>query len=37
MTNFDDYTNENETIPNRNYPYIPGHPYMILIIEGFFY
>ena len=34
MINFDDYTNENivEHIPK--WPYIPDHPYRILIIGG---
>ena len=30
MINFDDYTNE----INKNWPYIPDHPYRILIIKG---
>ena len=34
MINFDDYTNENKTIHNKNWPYIPDHPYRILIIGG---
>ena len=34
MNNFDDYTNENKTIHNKNWPYIPDHPYRILIIWG---
>ena len=34
MINFDDYTNENETEHNLNWPYIPDHPYRILIIGG---
>ena len=34
MINFDDYVNENKTIHNKNWPYIPDHPYKILIIEG---
>ena len=34
MINFNDYTNENRTEHNRNWPYIPGHPYRILIIGG---
>ena len=34
MVNFDDYTNENETEHNLNCPYIPGHPYRILVIGG---
>ena len=33
--NFDDYTNENKTEHNPNWPYIPNHPYRILIIGGF--
>ena len=37
MINFDDYANENngiafKTIHNKNWPYIPDHPYRILII-----
>ena len=32
MINFDDYFNENKTIGNKNWPYIPDHPYTILII-----
>ena len=34
MINFDDYKNENKTQHNSNWPYIPGHPYRILIIGG---
>ena len=34
MINFDDYTNENKTKHNNNWPYIPDHPYRILIIGG---
>ena len=34
MINFDDYTNENKTIHNKNWPYIPDHPFRILIIGG---
>ena len=34
MINFDDYVNENKTIHNKNWPYIPDHPYRILIIGG---
>ena len=34
MINFDDYTNENKTEHNKNWPYIPDHPYRILIIGG---
>ena len=32
MINFDDYTNENKTKHNPNWPYIPDHPYRISII-----
>ena len=32
MINFDDYTNENKTKHNPKWPYIPDHPYRILII-----
>ena len=34
MINFDDYTNENRTEHNENWPYIPNKPYRILIIGG---
>ena len=34
MINFDDYTNENKTKHNLKWPYIPDHPYRILIIGG---
>ena len=34
MINFDDYTNENKLKHNPNWPYIPDHPYRILIIGG---
>ena len=34
MINFDGYTNEDRTNHNRNWPYIPDHPYRILIIGG---
>ena len=34
MINFDNYTNENETEHNSMWPYIPDHPYTILIIGG---
>ena len=33
MINFDDYTNENK-VHNSEWPYIPDHPYRILIIGG---
>ena len=32
MINFDDYTNENKI--EHNWPYIPDHPYRILIVGG---
>ena len=34
MTNFDHYTNEIKTQHNLKWPYIPDHPYRILIIGG---
>ena len=34
MINFDDYTDENKTKYNSNWPYVPHHPYRILIIGG---
>ena len=34
MITFDDYTNENKTKHNPNWPYISDHPYKILIIGG---
>ena len=34
MINFDDFTNENKTEHNSKWPYIPDHPYRILIIAG---
>ena len=34
MINFDNYVNENKTKNNKNWPYIPDHPYRILIIGG---
>ena len=34
MNNFDDYTNENTIEHNSKWPYIPDHPYIILIIGG---
>ena len=33
IINFDDYTNENKTGHNENWPFIPDHPYRILILE----
>ena len=32
MINFDNYVSENKTKHNKNWPYIPDHPYLILII-----
>ena len=34
MINFDEYTKENKKVHNLNWPYIPDHPYRILIIGG---
>ena len=34
MINFDVYTNENKRKHNLNCPYIPDHPYRILIVGG---
>ena len=34
MVSFDNYTNENKTEHNSEWPYIPYHPYRILIIGG---
>ena len=34
MINFDEYTNENKIEHNSNWPYIPDHPYRILIVGG---
>ena len=34
MINFGVYVNENKTIHNKNWPYIPDHTYRILIIGG---
>ena len=34
MINFDDYANENKSEHNSKWPYIPDHPYRILIIGG---
>ena len=34
MINFDNYANENKTKHIKNWPYIPDHPYRILIIGG---
>ena len=32
MINFDDIVSKNKTVHNKNWPYIPDHPYRILII-----
>ena len=34
MINFDDYVNENKAQHNLKWPYIPDHPYRMLIIGG---
>ena len=34
MINFDNYTNQNKTEHNHKWPYVPDHPYRILIIGG---
>ena len=34
MINFDEYINENKTEHDLKWPYIPDHPYRILIIGG---
>ena len=34
MINFDNYTKENKTEHNSNWPYIPDHPYKVLIVSG---
>ena len=34
MKNFDNYANENKTEHKSKWPYIPDHPYRILIIVG---
>ena len=34
MINSNDYGNENKAQHNLKWPYIPDHPYMILIIGG---
>ena len=33
MINFDDIVNENKT-KHKNWPYVPNHPYRLLIIGG---
>ena len=32
MINFDGIVNENKSVHSKNWPYIPDHPYRILII-----
>ena len=34
MINFDEIVNENKTVLNKNWPYIPDHPNRILITGG---
>ena len=34
MINFENYTNQNKTEHNSKWPYIPDHPYRILIVGG---
>ena len=34
MISFDDYVNENKTIHNKNWSYIPDHSYRRLITGG---
>ena len=34
MVIFDEYVDEIKTVHNKNWPYIPDHPYRILIIGG---
>ena len=34
MINFENYTNENKIEHNPKWPYIPHHPYRILIVGG---
>ena len=34
MINFDEYINENKIEHNSKWPYIPDHPYTILITGG---
>ena len=34
MINFDAYVSENKIGDNKNWPFIPDHPYRILIIGG---
>ena len=34
MINLDDYANQNKTVRNSKWPYVPNHPHRILIIGG---
>ena len=34
MINSDNYVNENKTEHDKNWPYVPDHPYRILTIGG---
>ena len=34
MINFNNYVNENKIKHNKNWPYIPHHQYIILIMGG---
>ena len=34
MINFDNYVNKNKTKHDKNWPYIPDHPYRILTTRG---
>ena len=34
MIKIDNYVNENKTEHNKNWPYIPDHPYRIIITGG---
>ena len=34
MISFDNCVNENKTEHNKNWPYIPDHPYRMIIIGG---
>ena len=34
MINIDNYVNDNKIVHNKNWPYIPDHPYRILITGG---
>ena len=33
MICFDDYVNEHKTEHNKNWPYLPDHPYIMLIMR----